>query len=107
MLWYGVASPGCRLSGQALHLAGQVSGSHFYHIFGLQAFFPGDHVVLDALAFNQDAVAFATDGAEMNKDVVSVIAGNEAKPFGGVEPLDGTGFALHIFFLVVVSEGAG
>lgn len=35
MLWYGVASPGCRLSGQALHLAGQVSGSHFYHIFGL------------------------------------------------------------------------
>jgi hypothetical protein len=64
------------------------------HVFGLQAFVTLHDGKLYALAFDQYAVAFAANGAEVNKDVITRVAGDKAEAFGGVEPLDRAGFTV-------------
>ena len=45
-------------------------------------------------------MAFATNGSEVDEDIVARIAGNEAEALGGVEPLDGPGIPVgHVIVL--------
>lgn len=64
------------------------------HVFGLQAFVTMHYRELHTLAFDEDAVAFAAYGTEMDKDIVARITGDETKALGRIEPLDGTGIPL-------------
>lgn len=51
------------------------------HVFRLQALVPLYHRELHALAFDEDAVAFAANRSEVDEDVLARIAGNEAETF--------------------------
>ncbi len=58
---------------------------------------------LHALAFDQHAVAVATDGAKVYEDIVAGVARDKAEAFRGVEPLDGAGIALAAFLCSAAS----
>src|SRR5690606_8574038 len=60
-------------------------------IFGLQALVALHDRKLHPLPLDQHAVTFATDGAEVDEDILPGIAGNKAESLGGVEPLHGSG----------------
>ena len=51
------------------------------YVFRLQALVPLYHRELHALAFDEDAVAFAANRSEVDEDVLARIAGNEAETF--------------------------
>ncbi len=63
------------------------------HVFGLQALVTHHDGVFDTLAFDQYPVAFATNRAEMDEDIIAAVARDEAKAFRCVEPFDRSGLA--------------
>ena len=60
------------------------------HVFGLQALVAVHHRELDALAFDQDAVAFAANGAKVHEDIIAGIPVDECETLGGGGQLPGT-----------------
>ena len=49
------------------------------HIFRLQPLVTLDNGELHPLPFDQDAVAFAADGAEVDEDILARVSGDEAE----------------------------
>lgn len=61
-------------------------------IFGLQALVSLNNGKLYALTFNQNPVPLSTNGAEVNKDILALIARNKSESLRRVEPLYRTDF---------------
>jgi hypothetical protein len=64
------------------------------NVFGLKALLASGHGELDLLAFVQLAIPISADSTEMNEDVLSLLALDEAITLGIVEPLHCAGFTL-------------
>jgi hypothetical protein len=59
----------------------------------LRAFLTLNDNEFDSLSFFQAPVTFARDGTVVNKDIFALILLDEAKAFGGIEPLHRAGNA--------------
>jgi hypothetical protein len=75
----------------SLESASRQSGDH---IFGLQALVTIHDRELNALAFDQDTMAFTPNSPEMHENIIAGVTGDKAEAFGSVEPLDGTRIAV-------------
>ena len=64
-------------------------GDDVFRLQALAAFGDGE---LHALAFTQDAMAIAGDGAEVHEDVFAVVPLDEAEALAGAEPFDAARF---------------
>src|SRR5690606_30209840 len=60
------------------------------NVLSLEALIAVDHGELHLLAFFQVAEAIATNGTEMNKHIISAVAGDKAKALRAIEPLNGS-----------------
>jgi hypothetical protein len=76
-------------------LYARMSRSDRVHFVGLQALLALHHLEAHLLAFLQTLEPIALDGAEMDENVLAILTGNEAKPLGVVEPLDGTNLTIR------------
>ena len=63
--------------------------------FGLRTFRPIGDREADALSFGERLESLALNRAEVDKNVRTVLAGNEAKTLGIIEPFDRTLFAFR------------
>jgi len=68
------------------------------NVRGLQALGAADDFELDRLAVVQRLVAIRLDRGEMDENVLSGLALDEAKAFAGVKPLDCSLFFAHFFY---------
>ena len=64
-----------------------------YYALGRRTFLALDDFKLDLCALGERAEAFALDGAVVDENVITAVAGDEAKAFSIVEPFDGSGHA--------------
>ena len=75
------------------------SGLQRLNVGGLQALGTADDFKLDRLAVVQRLVAIRLDRGEVDENVLSGLALDEAKALAGVEPLDCSLFFAHCFLL--------
>jgi hypothetical protein len=64
------------------------------YVRGLKALGSLNHLELDCRSLLEVAVAVALDGRIVDKNVFTLVALNEAVPFGGIEPLNGSSFSI-------------
>lgn len=69
--------------------------SKCHNILGLQPLLPLTDAELHLLAFDQRAVAVATDSTEMDEYIRARLTLNEAKSLGIVEPFNRTGLPIR------------
>lgn len=82
-------------------------GNDFYFLC-LKAFLPLDDGELDPLAFFERAIPCAVNSAVMHKYITTCITGYKTKPFGRIEPLDGSSLTIrHKCTNLLVNEGNG
>jgi hypothetical protein len=62
----------------------------------LQALGAANDLKFDCLAVAQGAIAIGNDGGEMDENVLSGLALDEAKAFAGIKPLHGSLFFVHL-----------
>lgn len=68
---------------------------HWGDVLSLGTFLALNDNEFNSLPFFQGPVAFARDGTVVNKDIFTLILLDEAKAFGGVEPLHRAGHAFR------------
>jgi hypothetical protein len=64
-----------------------------FHVCRLGALLSLDYLELDTLTFRQSLEALTQDRAEVDKDIVAFVGGDETIPLGFIEPFDRT---LHL-----------
>ena len=69
------------------------------NVGGLQALGAADNLKFDRLAVVQAAVPIRLNRGEMDENVLSALALDEAKALAGIEPLDRSLFFTHFSFL--------
>jgi hypothetical protein len=83
-VWSGKL-PGLKLSG-------------FFHVSRLRTFLAFDDFKFDIVSFLETLVAFGCDGAEVNKNVGTILSSDEPVSFCVIEPLYG---AFHPFLAYI------
>jgi len=63
---------------------------HLDYVAGLRTFLAFNDLKLHLVTLLKALVTFAADGAVMNKDIRTIIASDESKPLGIVEPFYGS-----------------
>ena len=62
---------------------------------------------LNCLAFFEAAISVALDGGEVHEDIFTILTGDKAEAFSGIEPLHSSLFHIAFIFLMLIFFDAG